>query len=43
LKDEWANIASLTPNCTDLNTQGVLLVDAALKGAENSYSLRRFN
>lgn len=48
LKDEWADIAALTPNCTDLSSQGVLLVDAAMKaqgkeGGEAAYTLRRYN
>ena len=33
LNDDWEHYA-LTPNCSDLNSQGVLLVDAALR---NSY------
>jgi len=48
LKDEWADIAALTPNCTDLNSQGLLLVDAAMKaqgkeGGDVAYTLRRYN
>jgi hypothetical protein len=46
IKDEWSDLGPLTPNCTDLNSQGVLLVEAALKGeagsGEKRFSLRRY-
>ena len=50
IKDEWSELGPLTPNCTDLNSQGVLLVEAALKNAadssssaaERKFSLRRY-
>ena len=47
LQDEWA-LYSLTPNCTDINTQGELLIDAALKQrdgedpSQQKYYLKRY-
>jgi len=33
VNDEWGQY-TLTPNCTDINSQGVLLVDAAVNQKE---------
>lgn len=45
---EWSQLA-LTPNCSDINSQGLLIAEAALKlkegedPAQQKFYLRRYN